>query len=31
LYLQGEFCRRDLLLEIEGIYERERSAGVVAA
>ena len=31
LYLQGEFCRRDLLLEIEGIYQRERSAGVVAA
>jgi chorismate lyase/3-hydroxybenzoate synthase len=31
LYLQGEFCRRDLLLEIEGIYERKRSAGVAAA
>jgi chorismate lyase/3-hydroxybenzoate synthase len=31
LYLQGEFCRRDLLLEIEGIYARERSVRVAAA
>jgi chorismate lyase/3-hydroxybenzoate synthase len=31
LYLQGEFCRRDLLLEIEGIYARDRSVRVAAA
>lgn len=31
LYLQGEFCRRDLLLEIEGIYAREQSVRVAAA
>jgi chorismate lyase / 3-hydroxybenzoate synthase len=31
LYLLGEFCRRDLLLEIEGIYARERSVRVAAA
>ena len=31
LYLQGEFCRPDLLLEIEGIYAREQSVRVAAA
>jgi chorismate lyase / 3-hydroxybenzoate synthase len=31
LYLQGAFCRSDLLLEIEGIYAREKSQRVAAA